>query len=430
MRFEELLQEDAYFAERDEQLRRQLERAGYSRREILKAGAGGMALMAGLSRLAPPALARAAAAHARLADSSPIVKPLPPEWFINYGSNAEMRWEAARDLGYRIPNERFFVRDHTATPLIDSRTWTLRVFGDGLKDAPDLEHPVTFDLKRLRRLPSRELQAFIECAGNGRSFFGTQQGEAASGTQWGLGGIGVARWRGVPLSEVLDRAGIRRDAVDVMPQGLDNNVVTNGVDSGKVRRPLPVSKALDDVLLAYEMNGKPLPPDHGHPVRLVVPGWVGVANIKWVGQIEVSRRPLFSPWNTTQYTLTGPSYPNPPVVTNQEVKSAFELPWNASIAPGSHRLTGRSWSGHAPIKRVEISTDGGSSWKPARLRGPNLPNAWVRWEFPWQPTRAGSYTVEARATDLSGRTQPFTVPFNTGGYLFWAVVKHPVTVTS
>jgi DMSO/TMAO reductase YedYZ molybdopterin-dependent catalytic subunit len=427
MPFGEFADEESYFAEREEQLLRRLERSGYSRRELLKAGAAGVTLLAGLGRLATPQAARAAAAAA----TSPIVKPLPPEWFVNYGTNAEMRWDAARKLGYRIPNSRFFVRDHTATPLIDSRSWRLRVFGSGLRGAPGLDHALTFGLDELRSLPARELQAFIECAGNGRSFFAKQQGTPANGTQWGLGAIGVARWRGVPLSELLERAGIRRNAVDVMPQGLDNDVVTNGVDNGHVRRPLPVTKALDDVLVVYEMNGKPLPPDHGHPVRLVVPGWVGVASVKWLGQIEVSTQPLFSPWNTTQYKLLGPSYANQPPLTKQAVKSAFELPWNAGLAAGRrHHLSGRSWSGHAPIKRVEVSTDGGATWRAARLSGPNLPNAWVRWDFPWEPARPGSYTLQARATDRSGLTQPLTVPFNTGGYLFWAVVQHPVTVTA
>src|SRR5690606_38781496 len=134
------------------------------------------------------------------------------------------------------------------------------------------------------------------CAGNGRAFFDTQQGTEARGTQWRLGAIGVAEWRGVPLSALLDRAGVRADAVDVMPEGLDPEVE----DSGRVRRPLPVEKALDDVLVVYEMNGEPLPPDHGYPARLLVPGWIGIANIKWVGRIEVATEPLFSAWNTTQ----------------------------------------------------------------------------------------------------------------------------------
>ena len=211
-----------------------------------------------------------------------------------------------------------------------------------------------------------------------------------------------------------------------MPEGLDAEVGT----TGHVRRPLPVAKAFDDVLLAYEMNGEPLPPDHGAPLRVVVPGWVGIASIKWVGRIEVSDQPLFSAWNTTQYRLTGPAYPpDSPPLTNQAVKSAFELPFGAQLQAGRHTLlSGRSWSGTAPIKRVDVSIDGGRRWEPATLFGRNEPSAWVRWVFPFRPRAAGAYELLARATDRDRRVQPATVPFNDAGYLFWAVVKHPVTV--
>lgn len=420
---EQLADEDVYFATREEQLVEGLKSAGHTRREILRRGATGAFLLAGIGRVAGSGPARAATAS-----SNPIVKPLPPEWFIDYGSNAEMRWDAVPGLGYFIPNERFFVRDHTSTPLIDAATWTLGLWGDGLRGAPTQSNPVTFTYEQLRRLPSVEIPAFIECAGNGRSFFASQDGTAASGTQWGLGAIGVASWRGVPLAEVLERAGIVRGAVDVMPQGLDADYVTGGVDYGPVRRPLPVAKAFRDVILAYEMNGRPLPFDSGYPVRLVVPGWVGVSNIKWVGQIQVSKEPLYSYWNTTNYILEGPAYPDPVPVSVQAVKSAFELAFGAALPDRPQVLTGRSWSGLAPIKRVDISTDGGSTWRRARLRSPNLPNAWVRWEYPWTPRGPGDYVLQARATDWAGRTQPAAVPFNTLGYLFWAVVNHPVTV--
>jgi DMSO/TMAO reductase YedYZ molybdopterin-dependent catalytic subunit len=288
-----------------------------------------------------------------------------------------------------------------------------------------------FSLDDLRRLPSRTQTAFIECAGNGRSFYASQQGTPAAGTQWRLGAVGVARWRGVPLSEVLERAGLHRSAVDVMPQGLDANVVSGGVDQGRVRRPLPIAKALDDVLIAYEMNGAPLPPDHGFPARLVVPGWIGIASVKWLGQIEVSDQPLFSPWNTTSYRLVGGDYPaDSPPIANQVIKSAFELPFGAQLPRRREtRLTGRAWSGSgAPIRHVEVSADGGGSWRPARLDGPNLPNAWTRWSLDWRPRTAGPAGLQARATDWRGATQPATAPFNDNGYLFGAVVRHPVTV--
>jgi DMSO/TMAO reductase YedYZ molybdopterin-dependent catalytic subunit len=158
----------------------------------------------------------------RTATESPIVKPLPAEWFVDYGNNAEMRWESVAELGYRIPNDRFFVRDHTTTPLIDARAWRLRLFGSGLRGTPDLEHAVEFDYDQLRSLPSTELDVAVECAGGGRHFFDTQQGTQTPGSQWTLGSIGVAAWRGVRLAEVLRLAGIRDSAIDVMPQGLDD----------------------------------------------------------------------------------------------------------------------------------------------------------------------------------------------------------------
>ena len=351
------------------------------------------------------------------------MKPLPPEWLIPFNTNAEMRWDAAAGLGDLIPNERFFVRNHTATPIIDPAAWRLSVFGTGLRRPEG----TTFSLRDLRRLPSRTITAFIECAGNGRSFFASQQGTPATGTQLKLGAVGVARWRGVPLSELLERAGISRRAVDVMPEGLDAEVA----GQGHVRRPLPVRKAMDDVLVAYEMNGEPLPSDHGAPARLVVPGWIGVASIKWLGRIEVADHQLFSPWNTTQYRLTGPTYaPDEPPLTRQAVKSAFELPFGATLQAGRrHVLTGRSWSGAAPIRRVDVSTDGGRSYAPADLHGPNRPNAWVRWRAHFKPRDTGSHELIARATDRHGRRQPLTVRFNDSGYLFWAAVRHRIHVT-
>jgi len=391
---------------------------GLSRRAALRwTAAGGLALAAA----AVPAPAAAA--------TGPILKPLPPELFEVYGSNAETRWESLRGQGYLTPVDRFFVRDHTSTPVLDAETWRLRLFGSGLRGAPTAEQPIEFGYRQLRDLPAETITAFLECAGNGRSFFTGQQGQPVSGTAWKLGAVGVARWRGVRLSTVLARAGLTRDAVDVLPEGLDPDYVAAGVNLGKVRRPLPVAKALQDVLLAYEMNGRPLLPDHGFPVRLVVPSWAGISSIKWLGRIEVSATPLVSPWSTQYYRLLGPDYPaEGTTVTEQVVKSAFELPWNATLAAGRrHILSGRSWSGHGRIRRVEISTDG-VTWEPARPVGPALDRGWLRWEFPWRPRTAGAYTLRARATDITGARQPDVAPYNTQGYLFGAVVRHPVTV--
>jgi DMSO/TMAO reductase YedYZ molybdopterin-dependent catalytic subunit len=290
---------------------------------------------------------------------------------------------------------------------------------------------VEFTYEDLLGLPARSIDAFIECTGNGRSFYTTQQGQQVTGTAWKLGAVGLARWRGVPLSIVLERAGLMRRAVDVMPRGLDPDYVDAGQNRGRVRRPLPVAKALDDVLLAYEMNGRPLPPDHGFPVRLVVPSWVGISSIKWVGDIEVSDAPLFSPWNTAYYRLFGPDYPpeGSAPLTRQVQKSAFELPWDATVSAGRTTvLHGWSWSGHGPVRRVQVSTDGGASWRHAHSRRPAEATGWLRWELPWRPEGTGPRTLLARATDASGATQPDVAPYNTLGYLFGAVVRHPVTV--
>lgn len=395
--------------------------AGFTRRDLARLAAGLSLAAGGATLTATPAQADTAA--------GPVVKPLPPELFEVYGSNAEMRWDAMAGQGYLVPVDRFFVRDHTSTPVLDAGTWRLRVFGAGLRGSPTAQAPVEFSYRDLLGMPAESLTAFIECAGNGRRFFTGQQHQDVSGTAWGLGAVGVARWRGVRLATVLRRAGLTPAAVDVMAQGLDPDFVTGGANLGRVRRPLPIAKALRDVLLAYEMNGQPLPPDHGFPVRLVVPSWVGISSIKWVGQIEVSDTPLFSPWNTQFYRLFGPDYPAEGApVSLQVVKSAFELAWNASLPAGHTQvLRGRSWSGNGRIRQVEVSTDDGATWQRARPIGAGTARAWQRWKFPWRPDSPGRYTLRARATDVTGATQPAVAPYNTLGYLFGAVVAHPVT---
>lgn len=361
------------------------------------------------------------------AGATAIAKPLPPARFVAHGHNAEMRWDTATDLGSLVPTERFFVRNHSSTPVIDASRWRLCVHGDGLRGSPDAADAVRFGLADLLAMPSVEVTAALECTGNGRRFFGTQQGQPAPGTQWGLGAIGVASWRGVPLAEVLDRAGLQASAVDVMPVGLDDPYRCDGVDYGRVRRPLPITKALDDVLVAYAMNGEPLLPDHGFPARLLVPGWVGVASVKWLGSLHVSRVPLRSPWNTTFYRMTGGDYPpDSPPLTLQPVRSAFELPFDAVVpARRATVLRGRSWSGAGAITQVEVSTDGGRCWRQARRTSAQA-LTWTRWELEWTPPEPGRYELLARATDEHGTTQPDTVPYNAAGYQFWAVIRHPV----
>lgn len=414
MREDDLLVEKVYQQARaDEFIWQKAKTLGMSRKKFLQfmtVGAG-IAIGSGLPRLRleEPALA-----------AGEVVKPVPPELFYDYkGIQQEMRWEAMYDRGYLVPNELFYVRNHTATSKIDRQTWRLRVEGSGVS------RPREFTYEELLSLPSVSVIRALECAGNGRSFFESVQGKKADGAPWKLGAIGVAEWTGVPLREVLQLAGVKRTAKDVMPEGLDEK---------KVRRPMSLAKALEeDTLLVYAMNGQTLPADHGFPIRAFVPGWLGAASIKWVGRIEVSETPLFSTWNTESYVLIGSDYqPNPPakgtIITSQNIKSAFELAWDAKMSASEHLLRGRSWSASGKIAKVEVSLDGGKTWQAARLREPNLDGAWVRWDVDWN-ARPGKYQLQAKATDTKGNTQPTSVPFNTKGYLYNAVVSHPVTVS-
>ena len=341
-------------------------------------------------------------------------KPIPAEEFIRHGpSVAEMRWDSVSP-SYLTPNERFFVRSQGPSPLISSATWRLEVSG------PAVGRQLTISYDELCRLPRVTITCALECAGNGRRFFERSHDGLPPGTPWGLGGIGVAEWTGVRMSELLERAHVRPYARDVMPVGLDN---------AAVRRPLPVEKAMeDDTILAFHMNGEPLPRDHGHPARLIVPGWVGIASVKWVGRIVVSGRRLSSPWSTETYVWKGPASEGPPVpLTDVGVKSALELPWPARVKAGLVTIRGRSWSGRGSILSVECSDNGGRTWQPARMVPPNLSRAWVRWEFDWQ-ARPGDCELMVRATDDLGNVQPELPPWNELGYLNGAIVAHPVRV--
>jgi DMSO/TMAO reductase YedYZ molybdopterin-dependent catalytic subunit len=397
-----------------------------TRRGLL--GSASVATAAGL--LAPPAHAAYPA----------ILKPTPADRFVDFGTNAEMRWSSVPSSRYLTPQSRLFVRNHTSTPVVDRSTWRLRVHGDGLATPRPASDPLMLSWSQLRRLPRTSVISVHECTGNGRSFFGTQQGTPATGTPWTLGAVGTVVWEGVRLRDLLASIGLSPAAVSVQATGLDPSYATGGVDYGPVRRPFPVYKAMRDAVLAWSANGEPLLPDHGYPLRLVLPGWVGIASIKWLGSLEVSTSELTSPWNTKWYRMTGPSYSatEPPLTTNP-VRSAWELAPGASLRRRTrpHVLTGRAWSGAAPIRRVEVSVDGGATWARAELADPGGRGArveadrghgWSRFSTAWAPTRPGPAVLMARATDEKGRRQPLAAPYNDQGYFFDAVVKHPVTV--
>lgn len=248
----------------------------------------------GGAALAPASVWRATPAAAR---APFILKPTPPECFTDFGTNAETLWSSVDPSAYRTPQSRLFVRNHTRTPELTRAGYALRVYGDGLAAARPEGEALALTLDDLQRLPHHEHTAVVECTGNGRRFFADQQGQTVAGTPWTLGAVGTVRWTGVRLRDVLTSIGLAPDAVSIQATGLDDPYVSGGTDYGRVRRPFPVEKALDDAILAWDMNGEDLLPDHGYPLRLVLPGWVGIASIKWLGSLEVSRTRLTSPWS-------------------------------------------------------------------------------------------------------------------------------------
>ena len=262
----------------------------------------------------------------------------------------------------------------------DVASYAMEVTGDAIST------PLTLTYQDLLDMPSRSVYAYLECGGNQRSFFGRTMGQPARGTQWGRGGVGMAIWTGVSLRAVLEKAGIQEHAVDVQLIGMDTDSPEGGF-----RRPIPVDKAMDeDTILAYRMNGELLPPDHGYPVRAVVPGWVGSSSIKWLGRIEVSSKNVWSRNNTSSYVLIGADYPaegeaSGKVATTQSIKSVLMLPLPARLEAKRQMIRGYAYSPHAPIAEVVWSSDGGGQWQPARFIDPPIRYAWRRFEFEWTP---------------------------------------------
>ena len=349
----------------------------------------------------------------------PANKPLTAG-FALHGTDAETVWTG--EVPAVTPVDRFFVRSHTTAPVIDPGLWRLLVAGDGVYGQS------TYSLDQLRDFTTLTAEYALECTGNGRKYFARQQGTPRPGTPWELGAIGVARWTGVRLADVLRHAGLRPDATSVMPVGLDDPYVVDGVDYGRVRRPLPLAKALDDVLVVWEMNGRPLPLDHGYPVRLIVPGWVGVASIKWLGELRVTKRPEPSPWNTRWYRMHGEGWTGERAsLGRMPVKSVVDT-LGPFVAGRPTTLRGRAWSGEAAIDVVTVSTDDGATWREACLTGPNEASSWARWELEVTFDSPGERCLVTRAVDSLGRTQPDTAPDNDQGYLFSAPLRQQVVV--
>jgi DMSO/TMAO reductase YedYZ molybdopterin-dependent catalytic subunit len=390
-------------------------RDGISRRDLMKLFAvGGLgAVFAACER--PPAPSSSSASDLGVADV-PWVKN--PEPFIQHPTNLETRLELLD--GVITPNELFFVRNHAPTPRIDVSEYRLQVEGDAIDEAVEL----TMD--DLRALTNQSVVAYLECGGNWRSFWGSVVGQAAAGGQWGTGGVSCAEWSGPTLASVLALAGVRSGAVDVDLIGLDE---------GGFSRPMPIERALDPTtLLAHTMNGVDLPPDHGFPLRGVVPGWVGSSSVKWLGRIVVSSEKIWSRNNLTSYVLVGEDWPADEYapadggpINAGVVKSALALPRPAELSAGSNLISGFAYSPSGPVQRVEWSADDGANWQAARILDPVLPHAWQRFQFEWD-AQAGSHTLLTRATDAAGQSQPDQIAYNSRGYLLNIVLPHAVTV--
>lgn len=348
-----------------------------------------------------------------------VIKPTPSELFVDKGSGTDFETRLASLDGYLTPTDRFYIRSHSPTPAIDLASWRITIEGSGVRT------PVSFSHDEISAMPQVTIRRVIECAGNGRRFFKENFGVEAEGGQWRTGAIGAAEWTGVQLSYLLERAGLTGKARDVMPEGLDKN---------RVRRPMPLAKALaDDTIVALKMNGEPLLPDHGFPARMVVSGWTGTASIKWVGRIEVAENELRSPWNTTEYVLVGPHYPMQglalgPVITEMPIMSVIDLDWPVEMEAGKRIIRGRAFAGEGEVRSVSYRIDDGP-WTEAELVPPNETGCWVRWQFEWD-AEPGEHGIRICAMDQQGRVQPDSVPWNHHGYLYNAIVSHPVSVVA
>ena len=310
---------------------------------------------------------------------------------------------------------------HFDVPDVDPDDWRLTVRG---------ERELTLDLAELRQRPRAELAVTMECAGNGRARLDPRP----VSQPWLLEAVGTALWGGTPLRPLLEEAGVEESAVEVLFTGLDR-----GIDGGieqQYQRSLSVEDALgEDLLLAYEMNGTPLPPQHGFPLRLVVPGWYGMTSVKWLAEIEVVDEPFAGYQQTQAYRVRQAEDEEGTALQRMVPRSLFVPPGIPEFLSrdriadaGEHVIQGRAWSGLAPIAAVDLSTDGGSTWAPAELEPEEGRWAWRGWRFRWQ-AEPGQHVLCSRARDEEGNEQPVDPPWNLGGYANNAVQTVRVAVS-
>jgi DMSO/TMAO reductase YedYZ molybdopterin-dependent catalytic subunit len=332
--------------------------------------------------------------------------------------------------GAITPTELFYVRNHwKGAPPLNTESYRLAVGGQ-------VKRPLQLTYQEIRDMPQRRFQVTLECCGNGPvPEYWAQRTRTVMEKVSGHGIMGNAEWAGVSLSQVLKRAGVQPNAVDVVFAGADHGPDEIAGDPAEVtyERSIPIHKALHpDTLLAYEMNGAELTPLHGYPLRLVVPGWYGMNSVKWLVGILVLDHPFKGFYQEERYkVMNGPDAPTfYSYLTEMKVKSIVTDPAPGQLVPvGIRRVEGAAWSGEKEVVKVEVSTDGGSSWQEARLL-PRSGYSWYRWEYTWKIPSPGDYVLMSRATNDVGQTQPMDFPnkWDGLGYGNNMVFPHPVQV--
>ena len=323
---------------------------------------------------------------------------------------------------FLTPTKSFYVRTHFPIPVIDRDAWWLYVEGE-------VEKPFAINYEQLMTLEPTTAPVTLECAGNNRNFLEPK----VKGVQWRLGAVGTAEWTGVPLATLLDLAIPKPNACEIILEGADGGRLEEPKSPPselKFARSIPMEKARRDVLLAYKMNGADLPPEHGFPLRAIVPGWYAMASIKWLQRIIVADRAFtgyyqtidYAYWQRTDYGhwQRGENIAELKPLTEMQVKAEVARPAEGETVPANTGVSvrGAAWTCDAQIAKVELSTDGGATWNDAKLVGGSKQNTWRFWEFGWQtPSQPGKQTLMARATDSLGRTQPLHRDPDRGTYM-------------
>ena len=374
-----------------------------SRRDFLRT-ASAVALAAGVAR----------PFRAWAADLSAVSVPGKDRMIVRSYRFLDLETPVEFMTEWLTPVNHFFVRNHMFEPAkVDASKWKLTIGGQ-------VEKPIVFTLADLEKVPVHSVTNAMECAGNGR----TLQNPKVPGIQWGKGAVGNAKFSGPSLKVLLEKARVKDTGKHVMFRGLDEV-------PGKVPpfvRSIPLEKAIDaDTLVATHMNGAALTQHHGFPARVITPGWAGAASCKWLTEITVLDKPAEGNFMSPGYRM-----PNAPVkpdeavkpedthsVTGLTVKSLIAAPSDtAKLRPGKQEIKGVAWAGEADITKVEISTDGGSSWNLTELGKDHAKYAWRLWSYAWKPAKSGDYVILSRATDSQGRIQPEAAVWNPSGYLY------------